>query len=85
MNPKHTTLIPNCFMVELGKVTLYFSYQTLIAFNTPDTGLVVSENRWGTATGKHLNEISDNKKIRKPYAEFAELWEKASAKFGWMG
>ena len=32
----------NC--VEIGEVELYFSYETCVAFWTPKTGLVVSEN-----------------------------------------
>lgn len=35
----------------------YYSYRTLVAFRTPDAGLVVRENNWGPTTGKHLNWI----------------------------
>ena len=41
----------------------YFSYDTLIAFRG-DEGLVIHQNNWGTTTGKHLNWINSDKKIR---------------------
>ena len=55
--------------VTLGKITLYFSYKTLIAFRTPG-GLNVSENYWGTTTGKTLNAIEPNKDNRLCWEEF---------------
>lgn len=59
--------------VELGGLTLYFSYRTVVAFRTSETGLVVSENVWSTTTGRHLNEIDDgDKKSRLPHAEFEQ-------------
>lgn len=56
--------------IQIGNLTLYFSYNTVIAFRTPETGLVVSVNQWGPTTGKHLNRIMDNKNFRIPRAEF---------------
>jgi len=56
--------------VIIGDLELYFSYETLVAFQSPETGLVVSENVWSTTTGRHLNEIHPNKDIRIPYEEF---------------
>jgi hypothetical protein len=56
--------------VEIGNLSLYFSYDTVVAFSTLGTGLVVSQNDWGSTTGKHLNRIGDNKSLRIPRAEF---------------
>lgn len=59
-----------CKAVQLGDVTLYFSYETLIAFEGPE--LVISENVWSRTTGKHLNWISRDKDKRVPYSKFKE-------------
>lgn len=59
-------------VVSLGSLRLYFSYETIIAFSTPATGLVCSENDWSTTTGKFLNEIQPAKELRTPYGKFCE-------------
>ncbi len=41
----------------------YFSYKTLVAFRCYSE-LVIQKNQWGPTTGKHLNWINPNKKIR---------------------
>ena len=71
---------PNLTMVEIGLVTLYFSYETLIAFQHPAAGtrFVVSENQWTATTGKHLTEIDGRRtktaqRERVPAAEFNAL------------
>ncbi len=56
--------------VTIGDLTLYFSYDTVVAFRDVDTGLVISENIWSTTTGKHLNAINPNKKLRIPREQF---------------
>lgn len=54
------------------KLTLWYSYSTVIAFST-DSQRFVSENVWGVTTGKHLNWIDDgNKKNRLPHSIFCE-------------
>lgn len=58
--------------VNIGYIALWFSYETIVAFRTPQTGLVVCENVWGTTTGKHLNWIDDDKSIRVPREEFLD-------------
>ncbi len=57
---------PNYARVTLGSLILDFSYRTVIAFSTPDTG-EVSENAWGPTTGKHLNWIDGGTKAAKSY------------------
>lgn len=38
-------------------IRFYYSYSTLVAFLTPESGLIVHKNDWSTTTGKHLNWI----------------------------
>ena len=54
---------------------LYYSYRTLIAF-THNHKLYICENIWGSTTGKHLNFINRDKKIRLNALEFEALFEK---------
>lgn len=65
-------VINNFRIIELGDVTIYYSYKTVIGFYTPKHGLVASENVWGTTTGKHLNLFS-NYEERIPREKFLEM------------
>ena len=47
----------NSLAFQLGDVTVYFSYETPVAFEAPGHGLVVRVNDWGPTSGKHLNWI----------------------------
>lgn len=53
----------NSLRLEFDKLTLYFSYETVIAFREGGE-LTIRKNDWSSTTGKHLNEINDNKKLR---------------------
>lgn len=58
--------------VDVGSLTLWYSYDTVVAFRGKN-GRVVSQNVWGTTTGKHLNWIDGgNKSTRIPYDQFVE-------------
>lgn len=62
-------------MVDLGPVTVWFSYQTPVAF-TVGRGLVVRRNDWGPTTGKHLNAIDGgDKRSRVDSETFERLWD----------
>lgn len=50
--------------VDIGTLSLYFSYETVIAFQDA-SGLVVRQNDWSTTTGKHLNWIDGGGTIEK--------------------
>lgn len=50
--------------VDLGKLTLMFSYKTIVAFCDYQKGLVCSVNNWSVTTGKHLNWIQPDKSKR---------------------
>ena len=43
--------------IQIGKVTLWFSYDTVVAFGEHGHAIRVSENLWGPTTGKHINAI----------------------------
>jgi hypothetical protein len=69
--------------IDVGKYCFYFSYQTCVAFyDAEQGGLVVSENIWGTTTGKHLNWIQDNKKLRINNSEFEMKLKNIESKIG---
>ena len=68
-----------CFTDPQGR-DYYFSYNTLIAFNSRSTGLVCLQNYWATTTGKHLNAIQPDHKKRVDQATFNALFLIASKK-----
>ena len=47
---------PNFTGVELGKLDLFFSYETLVAICDTEHGWVVSKNVWSATTGRHMNK-----------------------------
>lgn len=57
-------------VVNIGSLSLYFSYDTVIAFSSYKTGLVIRQNDWSTTTGRHLNAINPNHKMRINGEEF---------------
>lgn len=71
----HPTNRPNFTNVTIGDVDLWFSYRTLIAFQTPETaGRIVRVNDWGPTTGKHLNQVATFA-LRVPSDTFEALVE----------
>ena len=62
---------PNFRVLEINRdLSIWFSYETPIAFKLRDN-FVVSENLWGSTTGKHLNQLQD-KSYRISRQEFLE-------------
>jgi hypothetical protein len=55
----------HCLAFTLGRLTVYFSYKTPVAFESPRTGLIVRDNDWGPTTGKHLNWIDGGNKAKR--------------------
>jgi hypothetical protein len=51
-------------------ITLFYSYQTIIAYRDVEDGFVMSQNIWGSLTGGHMNLLSGDKKLRIPHEEF---------------
>lgn len=72
--PKLKFIRPNFHYLKYNDITLWFSYETLVAFETTEK-LYCCENVWGNTTGKHLNYIQSDKKLRIPYHDFIEFAE----------
>ena len=65
----------HCLRVDIGDLTIWFSYKTPIAFQVIGKLRIVRNNEWGPTTGKHLNVIDGgNKKNRVSSEEFQRLW-----------
>ena len=63
----------NALVLGFAHCRFWFSYGEIVAFYTPWTGSVVSENMWSRTTGKHLDEISPDKADRVAHHVFTEL------------
>ena len=55
---------PNFTKINIGTITVWFSYDTPIAFRESGER-VVRENIWSTTTGNHLNAIDGGTKEAK--------------------
>jgi len=58
--------------IQIGKLVLYYSYNTVVAFRDREEGFFISENVWSRTTGKHLNWLESNKNNRMDYDDFRE-------------
>lgn len=69
----------HCLCVEIGNKKYYFSYDTLVSFDGYNSqGRFFNctiKNYWGNTTGKHLNWLEPNKKLRLDKEEFEKLLE----------
>lgn len=67
----------HCQAISIGNVSLWFSYDTVIAF-AAGNGRKVIKNYWSTTTGRHLNCIDGgNKKDRLDAETFEKELKKA--------
>ena len=60
----------NSICIQLGAITIYYSYDTIVAFEGYNSkgvyfGLTVCKNCWGPTTGKHLNFIDGGAKSKR--------------------
>ena len=53
----------NSLRVDIGALTLWYSYKTIIAFRSRGA-FHIRKNSWSTTTGKHLNWIDEDKSKR---------------------
>ena len=72
-------------MVDFGRLTLYYSYRTVVAFYSPERGLVCSKNVWGVTTGKHLNWIQPQHDRRIDRLEFEMQLADTLKRYDWEG
>lgn len=56
--------------VEIGNLTIWFSYKTPVAFQVGGHPRVISVNYWGSTTGGHINDIDPDKSKRVKSDEF---------------
>lgn len=66
--------------ITIGRLTLYFSYDTVVGFSD-GFDEYFSENCWGTTTGKHLNWLCPDKKKRLSSAEFETKLQEVLEKY----
>lgn len=66
--------------IETDGIELWYSYETIVAYRDFEDGLVVTQNRWGVTTGKHLNFIHEDKKRRKDADTFEKMLKDAIAR-----
>lgn len=71
----------NALRVDIGRLTIWFSYQTPVAFNDGN-GTVCRVNDWKQTTGKHLNAIEPDHKKRITGAEFESKLAEVLVKHG---
>jgi hypothetical protein len=71
--PEIETIAANLTSVKIGKVTVWFSYTTPVACDSPDYGFVASKNIWSQTTGKHLNTIDSRRDQRISNERFTEI------------
>lgn len=74
--PKIVENDKNFLCMEIGPITLWYSYSTLIAFQVNSNDKVVHENVWSNTTGRHLNRIDCNHEYRHNSVKFNDLWRK---------
>jgi hypothetical protein len=75
-----TEVCRNFREIHFGALTVYQSYNTVVGFSLGDV-LAVQQNVWGTTTGKHLNEISRDHKIRVSEERFNQMWKEIAEPF----
>lgn len=75
----HPNNQPNFTRVKVHDLTLWYSYETCVAFHTPADGLHVRENEWGPTTGKHLTLIDGGNVDRVDAATFQQRLHEALA------
>ncbi len=62
--------------IDVGPLTVWFSYKTPVAFQVRGGRRVVRRNDWGVTTGKHLNWIDGGAAAaRLTSEEFERRWE----------
>lgn len=58
--------------LTIGSLTLWFSYDTVVAFQENGHLRKISKNFWGPTTGKHLNWIDPSKHNRLDSTQFLQ-------------
>jgi hypothetical protein len=70
-----------CLRVQIGSMSVYYTFRSPIAYRTPDEGLVVSEHDFGSATDSHLDIIKATGSFTTlPRESFVEQLKKSFCK-----
>jgi len=69
---------PSSLCVDLGFLKVWFSYQTIVAFQPKGYPVIVRKNEWGPTTGRHLNNIPHDARDRLDGPIFRLLWQEYS-------
>lgn len=64
----------NALRLDVGPLTVWFSYKTPVAFHAPGCPRVVRHNAWGPTTGRHLKAIDGGRGERVDDETFERLW-----------
>lgn len=71
----------NQTQVRLGNLVVWFSYETAVAYRIDGHEPVVSTNKWGPTTAKHLAAVDgggkEAAKTRLPHAAVLDSLERA--------
>lgn len=70
----------NQAIVHVGELTLYFSYETCVAFQVNGSEIVCSENVWSNTTGKFIDSLCPDRKARYSNLDFEQMLGKAIGK-----
>ena len=76
---------PNLTRVIVGDLSIWFSYETPIAFKVYGQPRVVRENVWGPTTGKHLNSIDGGTEKAKARRVSSDEFDRALDALGLGG
>ena len=71
----------NLHTVTIGKLKLFYSYKTVIAYENAGK-LTVCENVWTHTTGKHLNIIDRDKSERLAHEVFLRRLSDMLSRYG---
>lgn len=78
---------PAAKRIDIGPITIWFSYTTPIAFMVQGRDKVVRQNEWSVSTGRHLNLIdggsAEARRARVTGAEFVRRLEESIGQFFW--
>lgn len=76
MKTRLSQIASNVSRVDVGELTIWFSYEEPVAFIYRGD-FHISENVWSATTGKHLNIIEPDKSWREKYPIFVGNLEAA--------
>jgi hypothetical protein len=71
----------NFHRVFVNDFCFWFSYETIVAYRSPNGQIVCSANKWTVTTEKHLKEIQPDQSLRIKPSKFEEIVETLEINF----